>query len=76
MSRLDTPIIWPETSSNTEYKSESSSEIAAPQRQRITRMVRMLVIGASNSNNETPHKQFFLPPESKPPAPRMSGASV
>jgi hypothetical protein len=41
------PLEWdPETSSNTEYTSDNSVEIAAPQRQGGARRRRILIIGS------------------------------
>lgn len=71
----EAPIIWPESSSDTEYTSNSSSENAAAERPQVARRVRMLVLGAS-SNDKAPPARFSPAPESVPPAPRVPRTTV
>lgn len=66
------PLDWEtDGSSNTEYTSDSSLEIAPPSRQRGAR--RLLVIGASSSDDEGRPARLSPPPEVVPPPLRVPG---
>ena len=76
MLRTKAPIIWLESSLDTEYTSSSSSESIAVERPQAARRVCMLVLGASSYDNEAPPTRLSPAPESVLPTLRIRGTVV
>ena len=75
-SSSDTEYTSDSSSSDTKYTSDCSLETSPTLRQRIARRPRMLVIGTSGSDDKGPPARRSLSPAVVPPAPRVSSADV